>query len=353
MSTRTAPAKTATPSKSKVAPKAAERAVAAAEAVEPIGWAAVEDAYLATEEASEAASNFEGTGDDAVFEANKPIHKAWRTARDRLMDTPAPNWAALALKASVFLRMWDDSGAADTRWLKAAKDFSDAALKIGPTDLAEANPVDVMSARGYAEQLCYYLANDEDGYRAWAVSLGGVGQLASEAEGIASESRRMAHATAAQRSLSAEVISAVWFGQSAFLDAQDQPTPLSSKDGDCEVAQQADRFAKALVRHSELDGKRGAVVEAECDAQWHLMVAAEESAQAGQPTSHAGVAFQLLCAVGEIEAVENGRDEQVKLDAGEKIRTAVSNAIAGLDLPHDAKTAAYFLGDRLAKRLAQ
>lgn len=128
---------------------------------------------------------------------------------------------------------------------------------------------------------------------------------------------------------------------------------LATKEGECEVGHQAARFAGAVVRHSKLDGQHGEVVEAECDAQWLTMIAAETTAQAGNPTSRAGVAFQLLCAVGEIDTVENGSNDDAKEEAGEKIRTAVVNAIAALGLPTDPRTAEYFLGERLAKRLAR
>ena len=128
---------------------------------------------------------------------------------------------------------------------------------------------------------------------------------------------------------------------------------LAGIEGECRVARQAARFAEAVVRHRQLDGAKGAIVEAECAAQWHTMIAAEVTAQADTPTSRAGVAFQLLCAVGEIDTVENGGDDDAKEEAAEKIRFAVANAIAALGLPFDAETAQFFLGDRLAKGLAQ
>ena len=447
----------------------AAKAIAAAEALDE-SWEAVSTVYAQALAASDHATTLEMTAatDDLVI-AHAPIHNAMLAARSRLMTTAAPHWAGLAIKADAFLRMWGDDET--SRYALAAKRLAIAAAQIGEVLPSEANVVEVMEARGHAERLCYYLAHDDDGYRNWACSVGGVGRIASEAERIASESRDLASATPVHQGMSGEIISAVWFGHSAVLDAH-EPTPpswdaqirvleaaraeaqargvevdavfddeasgeharavaekryqtaqsladtaldaiidrpvatvgellqkhqlaadrwifgnegetladpafvariisdqdavpslvgrihqdlqrLAGVEGDCFVGQQATRFADAVVRHSELDGERGEAVEAECDAQWHAMMASETTAQAGVPTSRSGVAFQLLCAVGEIEVVENGRDDEAKREAGEKIRLAVVNAIAALGLPADARTAEFFLGDRLARRLAQ
>lgn len=128
---------------------------------------------------------------------------------------------------------------------------------------------------------------------------------------------------------------------------------LTKTESACEVGRQSERFAGALALHKVLDGQRGEVVEAECEAQWYTMLAAEATAQAGLPVARAGVAFQLLCAVGDICVVESGVNQQAKDQAGERIRSAVVNAIAALSLPFDPTTAEYFLGNRLAKRLAR
>lgn len=448
----------------------AAKAISAAEAPD-VSWEAVSAVYAAALAASDHATALEitATTDDLVV-AHEPIHNAMLAARSRLMTTTAPHWAGLGMKADAFLRMWGDDET--SRYAQSAKGLAGAAAQIGEVQPADADVVDVMEARGHAERLCYYLAHDDDGYRNWACSVGGVGRIAGEAERIASESRDLAAVTPVHQGMSGEIISAVWFGQSAILDAH-APTPpptweaqirvleaaraeaqargvevdavfddkasgeharavaekryqaaqsladtaldaiidrpvatvgellqkhqlaadrwifgnegetladpafvariisdqdavpslvgrihqdlqrLAGVEGDCIVGQQATRFADAVVRHSDLDGERGEAVEAECDAQWHTMMASEATAQAGVPTSRSGVAFQLLCAVGEIEVVENGRDDEAKREAGEKIRLAVVNAIAALGLPADARTAEFFLGDRLARRLAQ
>ena len=448
----------------------ATKAVAAAETALS-AWDVAEAVYIEARAASDKATDLEmtATNDDHVI-AHEPIHSAYLAARSRLMNTTAPHWAAVGMKAEAFLRMWGDDESA--RYAQAARSLATAAGKIGKAPLPEADVVDVMAARGYAERLCYFLAHDDDGYRNWACCVGGVGRIAGDAERIADETRDLAKATPIQQAMSGEIISAVWFGKSAVLDAHEPPRPptwdalvraygaakeeasergteidavyddpdatterkeratsryeaaqcladtaleaiidrpvtsagelvtkhqlaadrwllgtigetladtafvdriasekeatrwimgrlhqdlqrLAGIEGECEVARQAARFAEAVVRHRDLDGAKGDVVEAECDAQWHTMIAAETAAEAGSPTSRAGVAFQLLCAVGEIDTVENGRDDDAKEEAGEKIRTAVANAIAALGLPFDPETAQYFLGDRLARRLAQ
>lgn len=449
---------------------AAVKAVGAAEA-KPFDWDAAEAAFIVARKASDEATalEFEATSD--LVPLHQPIHDAYLTARSRLMKTAAPHWAGIGMKAEAFLRMWGDDET--SRYAQAAKSLADVAGKIGKVAPADAELIDVMAARGYAERLCYCLAHDEDGYRNWGCSVGGVGRIATEAEGLAEESRALAKATPAQQAMSGEIISAVWFGKSIILDAHEPPPPptwdsalrvygaakeeanargievdaafaaggsaseaekdlaekryetalcvadaaleaivdrpvetaeqlvvkhqlaadrwllenigetlsdplfverissekeatrwimgrlhqdlqrLAGVESECDVGRQAARFAGAIAIHKEIDGEQGAVVEAECDAQWHTMIAAEAAAEAGTPTSRAGVAFQLLCAVGEIDTVENGRDDDAKEEAGEKIRIAVVNAIAALGLPHDAETARYFLGGRLAKRLAQ
>jgi hypothetical protein len=120
----------------------------------------------------------------------------------------------------------------------------------------------------------------------------------------------------------------------------------------CPVLSQADQFAKSLTILGETDGEQGAGIEAACEDAWRAMIAAEAAAEEAMPTTPAGVAFQLLCAAGEIEAVENGATEQITERAMTVIRAAIANAIAVLNLPHDTKTAEYFLGAELARRIA-
>lgn len=226
----------------------AAKAIAAAEALDE-SWEAVSTVYAQALAASDHATTLEmtATTDDLVV-AHEPIHNAMLAARSRLMTTAAPHWAGLGIKADAFLRMWGDDET--SRYAQAAKRLAIAATQIGEVRPADADVVDVMEARGQAERLCYYLAHDNDGYRNWACSVGGVGRIAGEAERIASESRDLAAVTPVHQGMSGEIISAVWFGQSAILDAHD-PSPPSSWDAQIRVLEAA--RAEAQARGVEVD----------------------------------------------------------------------------------------------------
>lgn len=199
------------PTLTAASPTIAERAVRAA--ADPTSWEAIADAYLEAEQASNEATAREADAvGDGVHNANQPIHAAWKRARSRLLDHPSPHWGALALKATLFQRMWDSSGCCDTRYARAARRLAEAADVIDECDPCTADPIDVLTARGSAEQLCYYLAHDGDGYKDWAIG-GHVAQIAAEAEGILAESRNLARLNPRALGLSAAVIDAVWLGQ--------------------------------------------------------------------------------------------------------------------------------------------
>lgn len=309
---------------------AAVRSVAAAEAKES-EWDVAEAEYLRAAEASDDASALEMTATTDLFEAHRSIHSTYLEARSRLMRTIAPHWAAIATKADAFLRRWGDDET--SRYAKAARSLAETAAKIGNGPAVAADLIEVISARGSAEQLCYYLAHDDDGYRAWAVSLGGVGEIASEAEAMASETRQLARANDAQLAVSAAVVGAVWFSEGFANDAD--PERLS------------DQMSLA-IREAGLRRPRASTAEIERAASGEACIGEiENRAFVQRPTTKAGLAFQLLVAAGEIEVAQFGTTEAQKAVAAENIRTALSNAVRVMGLPFDYRTAKFYLGGRL------
>lgn len=204
---------------------AAGKAVDVAEALDA-SWESVERRFVEASAASDAVLDH----DD--LEATRPIHAAFRAAREALMASAAPNWGGVATKAAAFLQNWGATGFEKSRYVAAAQSLLTSANSLAEGPAAEADPIRVMAATGYAEQVCYYLANDPDGYANWAVGRGNVPDLARDAEGLASDIRALVAPFPVQHGLSAEVRSAVWFGQSAILNAMgvaEQPQELTAK----------------------------------------------------------------------------------------------------------------------------
>lgn len=309
---------------------AAVRSVAAAEAQES-EWGVTEAAYLRAAEASDDASALEMTATTDLSEAHRSIHSTYLEARSRLMHTTAPHWAAIGAKADAFLKRWGDDET--SRYAKAARSLAETAAKIGNGSPGAAELIDVMSARGSAEQLCYYLAHDNDGYRAWAVSLGSVGEIASEAEAMASETRQMARANDAQLAVSAADVGAVWFSEGPANDSD--PEHLS------------DQMSLA-IREASLRRPSASPAELERAAMGEACIGEiEDRAFVERPTTQTGLAFQLLVAAGEVEVAQFGTTGEQKEVAAENIRTALSNAIRLMGLPFDYRTAEFYLGKRL------
>lgn len=310
---------------------AAVRSVAAAEA-QASEWDVAEAEYLRAAEASDDASALEvsATTDDVVEEQG-PVHDAYLEARSRLMQTTAPHWAAIGTKADAFLRMWGDDET--SRYARAARRLAEVAAKIGKALPDASDLIDVMSARGHAEQLCYYLAHDDDGYRNWAVSLGGVGKIASEAEAIALETRQLARGNDAQLAVSAAVVGAVWFSD-------------KRSEGD-DVENLSDQMSTA-IREASLRRPSASTTEIERAARGEACIGEiEDRAFVRRPTTQTGLAFQLLVAAGEVEVAQFGTTGEQKEGAAENIRTALSNAIRLMGLPFDYRTAEFYLGKRL------
>ncbi len=136
-----------------------------------------------------------------------------------------------------------------------------------------------------------------------------------------------------------------WYTARIYMDLQ----RLAGVEGECQASAQAKRFSAALKVHNELDGKRGAspAEEAECEAQWKTMLAAEAALPTITPASRAGVAFQLLHACGEIEAATRAPDEADREACGERIQQAIVGAINALGLPYDPLTAEFYVGPAL------
>lgn len=192
----------------------ADRAIYAAETLDPVStWEQVEREFVEARKASDAAV------DDDDFKVSRPIHAAYRAARDVLMASTAPSWHAVTTKASTFLATWGAASDQRCRYVVAAKNLLEVATSLAESGSAAPDPISVMAASGYAEQVCYFLAHDRDGYADWAVGLGNVHALARAAEGMAADIRALAASSPVQHGLAAEVRSAVWFGQSSLLDA--------------------------------------------------------------------------------------------------------------------------------------
>lgn len=309
---------------------AALRSVAAAEA-NPSEWDIAEAEYLRAAEASDDASALEMKATTDLFDAHRSIHSTYLEARTRLMRTTAPHWAAVGSKADAFLRRWGDDEI--SRYAKAARSLAETAAKIGDGPPVAADLIEVISASGSAEQLCYYLAHDDDGYRAWAVSLGSVGEIASEAEAMASETRQLARSSDAHLAVSAAVVGAVWFSEGPASDAD--PERLS------------DQMSLA-IREASLRRPRASPAEIERAARGEACIGEiEDRAFVQRPTTKAGLAFQLLAAAGEIEVAQFGATEAQKAVAAENIRTALSNAVRVMGLPFDYRMAEFYLGKRL------
>src|SRR5690606_11631881 len=185
-----------------------------------------------------------------------------------------------------------------------------------------------------------------NGYRAWGAGPGQVAELAFQAEGLASDCRHMAYAVRGARALCGAAFDALWFKNlpPELGGRQSAPAP-------CPVNLAGDRWSRAIRDHDEYDGAREPEINAKAEEAFARLCAAEEEAQAAVPTSRGGVAFQLLCAIGEIEVVENGISVAVKEEAGNKIRQAVVNAIRVLGLPFDDRAARYFLSPDLAESM--
>lgn len=175
-------------------------------------WEEVAARFRAASVACDAAADLEFEGDSPELRRlHTPIYTEFRQAREQLMATPAPHWAALAVKTKAFLEQYGEEGS--DRWQAAAGDLMRTAEAIGDGPPAEADLIQVMHARGYAERVPYFLATSLDGYANWAACIGAVAELASFAEAITLESRTLAEANPTHRMMSGQIISAVWFGK--------------------------------------------------------------------------------------------------------------------------------------------
>ena len=175
-------------------------------------WDSLAAQFKAASIACDAAADLEFEGSNPEFcKAHAPIYAEFRVARDRLMATPAPHWAALAVKVKILIQRYDEDGL--DQWQAAAGDLIRTAEAIGDGPPADADLIQVMHARGYAERIPYLLATSPDGYANWAACIGAVAELATFAEAITLESRTLAEANPTHRMMSGQIISAVWFGK--------------------------------------------------------------------------------------------------------------------------------------------
>ena len=168
-------------------------------------------AMIASEICDEAYGDAEDEESDVISKASAPIYAVLHDAVDAMRDTPAPDWSGLALKAKALVAMY--GGETDSRWCTSALGFAAAADFLGSAPAVTLEAVDVLKARGHAEQLAYYIVRDSDGYQAWGCTGGTIAAVATLVETIVRESRHMARATDAQNALSAAVIGAVWFDE--------------------------------------------------------------------------------------------------------------------------------------------
>lgn len=304
-------------------------------------WNAVRDAYLAAEAESERASDIEGEKHDSedlkqVYALHEDVHRGWRMCRQVLLATPAPHWAALALKAKAVIGYVDNC-----RWVRAARDFIDAAEKIGSVDPKRADLIDVLKARGHAEQIAYYAAHRPDGYADYACGMGQIAQMVTEIEGLVTESRDLARTDARLGAISAHVIGAVWFNE---IPGHDRLGSVEALD---------EEFSEVIRTFNRLDEKQvsgdglTAEEQAEYDKADRRLDEIQDGAFSEPPVTRGGVAFQLIVAASMIDRVYGGSTEQIRSTASANIRTALANAIRALGLPFDYRAAQYFMGPQL------
>lgn len=302
----------------------------------PARWVKVLAGFQAIEDENEAASMAHRSYDDfpknhhmrAEFDA---VYAAWRNGRAVLMETPAPHWEALATKVRLMRRMFDCQG----RWDKAAAAFLVHAEKLGAGDPAQADLIEVMGARGCAEQIAYFLANRLDGYAEWAANWTVVSRLAAEAEMVIRESRDLASLRSDHQAMSGEIISAVWFSEPPKID--------------CEVSRLSDEWSTALRTQHRLDAKAERTDRERADllaAEARLSGLNDEVFE-HLPRTRAGVAFQLLAAAGRVPHVRHAVTDEAKALAEKNIVSAITNAIRVLGLPFDYRAGPYFVGPDL------
>jgi len=302
----------------------------------PARWTRVLAGFQAIEDENEAASMAHQSYDDfaknhhmrAEFDT---VYAAWRQGRSVLMETPAPHWEALATKVRLVRGMFDCQG----RWDKAAAAFLSHAEKLGAGDPAQADLIQVMGARGCAEQIAYFLAHRLDGYAEWAANWTVVSRLAAEAELIIRESRDLASLRSDHQAMSGEIISAVWFSEPPKID--------------CEVSRLSDEWSTALRTQHRLDAKAERTDREQADllaAEARLSDLNDEVFE-HLPRTRAGVAFQLLVAAGRVPHVRHAVTDEAKALAEKNIVSAITNAIRVLGLPFDYRAGPYFVGPDL------
>ena len=258
------------------------------------------------------------------------VHCAWRDGRAVIMQTPSPHWGALATKVRLIRGSFDCEG----RWDKAAADFLVHAEKLGAADPARADLIEVMSARGHAEQIAYFLANRKDGYAEWAGSWT-LSKLAAEAELVIRESRNLASLRSDLQAMSGEIIRAVWFSKTPKVE--------------CEVSRLSDEWSTALRTQHRLDAKADRSDREQADllaAEARLSDLNDEVFE-HLPRTRTGVAFQLLVAAGCVPHVRHAVTDEAKALAEKNIVAAITNAIRVLGLPFDYRAAPYFVGPLL------
>lgn len=175
-------------------------------------WDEVAARFKAASIACDAAAELEFEGSNPeLCTAHAPIYAEFKQARTQLMSTPAPHWGALAMKTKAFIDQYDEDS--QDSWQAAAVDLIRTAEGIGDCRPSDADLIQVMHARGYAEKMPYLLATRRDGYANWAACIGAVAELATFAEAVTMESRALAEANPTHRMMSGQIISAVWFGK--------------------------------------------------------------------------------------------------------------------------------------------
>ncbi len=271
---------------------------------------------------------------EAIIAASRPVYDVLHNALDGLAETDAPDWPGLALKARALAEHFGNEQ--NLAWARSAIAFADAAEALGSGPRGDLDFLDVLQARGHAEKMAYHLAHDRDGYAGWAAFGGGtIARVAALAETIQRESRALAKAAPAQEAMSTAVIGAVWFD--VIPGVPDEPDP---------VEEASDDFSNALREQMRLEDlpERDEAHQ----AAWAALNEAEDRVRASVPTTRAGVASQLLAAIGDLDVVRAGTTEDFKEQAEERIRSALVSAIRVLGLPFDYRAAEFYVGDRLA-----
>lgn len=300
-------------------------------------WAQVLSAFQEIEDEVQAATmaydRIDGLPEDHHLRLeSEAVHSAWRDGRAVLMQTPSPHWEALATKVRLIRGYFDCEG----RWDKAAADFLVHAEKLGSADPAHADLIEVMSARGHAEQIAYFLANRKDGYAEWAANWTVVSKLAAEAELVIRESRDLASLRSDHQAMSGEIISAVWFSKPPKVE--------------CEVERLSDEWSTTIRTYHTLDGRPDLTdaEQAKMDAADSRLEQIREEVFEHLPRSRSGVAFQLLAAASLVPLVQGAGAAAERDRYSRCVVTAVANAIRALGLPFDYRAPPYFMGPQLS-----